>query len=76
MDCVVHVAFIMHVALYNMQWLIALHMHADITLNACECMVYELTLRLVLIGCARSNGTTSNRVAWLNKVVKKTCVGY
>ena len=29
-DCVVHVTFIMHVTLYNMQWHIALHMYEDI----------------------------------------------
>ena len=38
-DCVVHVAFIIHVARYNMQWRIALHMHRDIALNGYECMV-------------------------------------
>ena len=47
MDCVVHVVFIMHETLYNMYWHIALHMHGDITLNGCECMVNESTLRLV-----------------------------
>ena len=51
-------------------------MHGDIVLNGCECMVYELTLRLVLIKWAQLNGTTSNRVAWLKKMVKKICVGY
>ena len=35
----VHVAFIMHVAGYNMQRRIALHMHGDIALNEYECMV-------------------------------------
>ena len=36
---IVHVAFIMHVAYYKMQWRIALHMHGDISLNGCECIV-------------------------------------
>ena len=36
---IVHVAFIMHVVRYYMQWRIALHMHGNITLNGCECMV-------------------------------------
>ena len=39
MVCVIYVSFIIHLALYNMQWNIALHMHGDITLNGCECMV-------------------------------------
>ena len=30
-----------------MQWHLKLHMHGDITLNGCECMVSELTLCLV-----------------------------
>ena len=51
-------------------------MHGGITLNECECMVGKLTLRLVLIGWARLNGTTSNKVARLIKTVKKMCVGY
>ena len=51
-------------------------MHMDIALNGCECMVNESTLRLVLIRWARLNGTTSNRVAWLIKMVKKKCAGY
>ena len=38
-DCVVYVAFIIHVPCYNMKWHIALHMHEDIALNRCECMV-------------------------------------
>ena len=46
-DCVVHVAFIMHVTCYNMQWHIALHMHGNIALNRCECMVGKSTLCLV-----------------------------
>ena len=48
-DCV-HVAFIMHVTLYNMQWNLALHMHGDITLTGCECMVGKSTLCLVFNG--------------------------
>ena len=47
MDCVVHVAFIMHVTRYNMQWHMALHMHGDIALIVCECMVNESTLCFV-----------------------------
>ena len=58
-----------------MQWRIALHMHGDIALNECECMVEESTLHLVFDWVAQSSGTKSNRVARLNKVVKKTCVG-
>ena len=42
----------------------------------CECMVDKSTLRLVLIGWARLNGTTSNRVARLIKMVKKIRVRY
>ena len=49
-DCVVHVAFIMHVTLYNMQWHLALHRHGDIALNECECMVGKLTSCLVFDG--------------------------
>ena len=51
-------------------------MHRDIALNGCECMVKESTLRLVLIGWAWLNGTTSNRVARLSKMVKKKCLEY
>ena len=25
--------------MYNMQWRVALHMHGDMALNGCECMV-------------------------------------
>ena len=50
LDCVVHVAFIMHVTWYNMQWHLALHMHEDITLNRCEYMVGKSTLCLVFDG--------------------------
>ena len=59
-----------------MQWHIVLNMHGDFALNGCECMVNELTLCLVFDWWARLNGTTSNRVAWLSKVVKKICYGY
>ena len=55
--------------------IIALHLHGDIALNECECMVDKSTLHLVLIGWARLNWTTSNRVARLIKMVKKICVG-
>ena len=51
-------------------------MHGDIALNRCECIVGKQTLHLVLIGWARLNGTTSNRIAWLMKMVKKICVEY
>ena len=47
-------------------------MHEDIALSVCECMVGESTLRLM----GSVNGTTFNRVARLNKMVKKICVGY
>ena len=50
MNClvlVVRVAFIVHVAQYNIQWRIALHMHGDIALNGCECKVEKSTLCLV-----------------------------
>ena len=30
-----------------MQWHFTLHMHGDIALNGCECMVGKSTLRLV-----------------------------
>ena len=56
--------------------IIALHLHEDIALNGCECMVDKSTLRLALIGWARLNGTTSNKVAQLIKMIKKICVGY
>ena len=59
-----------------MQWHIALHMHGDITLNGCECMIGKSTLRLVFDWRCSVNGTTSNRVARLIKIVKKICVGY
>ena len=55
--------------------IIALHLHGNIALNGCECMVDKLTLSLVLIGWTQLNGTTSNRVARLIKMVKKICVG-
>ena len=51
-------------------------MHEDITLNECECMVGKSTLCLVFDWVNSVNGTTSNIVARLNKMVKKTCVGY
>ena len=59
-----------------MQWHIVLHMHGDIALHGCECMVNESTLRLVFDWVGSVNGTTSNIVALLNKMVKKICVGY
>ena len=39
-DCVFHVAFIMHV----MQWHLALHMHGNIALNGCDCMVGKINI--------------------------------
>ena len=57
-----------------MQSHIALHMHGDIALNGCECMVGKSTLRLVFNWVGSVNGTTSNKVARLNKMVKKICV--
>ena len=48
----------------------------DIALNGCECMVGKLTLRLVFDWVGLVNGTTSNRVARLIKMVKKICVEY
>ena len=59
-----------------MQWHIALHMHENIALNMCECMVGKSTLHLVFDWVGSVNGTTSTRVAQLNKMVKKICVGY
>ena len=53
-----------------------LHMQGDIALNGCECIVGKLTLRLVFDWVGSVNGTTSNNVALLNKIVKKICVGY
>ena len=49
-------------------------MHGDIVLNECECMVEESTMCLVFDLVGSSSGMKSNRVAQLNKVVKKTCV--
>ena len=39
----------------TMQWHIAFHMHEDIALNGCECLVNESTLRLVfdLVGSVK-----------------------
>ena len=39
-------------------------------------MVGKLTLRLVFDWVGSVNGTTSNRVARLIKMVKKICAGY
>ena len=50
-----------------MQWHIALHMHGDIVLNECECMVGKSTLHLVFDFVGLVNRTTSNKVAQLNK---------
>ena len=51
-------------------------MHVDIALNGCECMVGKSTLHLVFDLVGSVNGTTSNRVARLIKMVKKICVRY
>ena len=51
-------------------------MHGDIALNGCECMFGKSTLRLLLIGRARLNRTTFNKVAWKMKMIKNICVGY
>ena len=59
-----------------MQWHIALHMQGNIALSGCECMVGKSILRLVFDWMSLINGTTSNRVAQLNKIVKKICVRY
>ena len=59
-----------------MQWHIALRVHGYITLNGCECMVGKSTLCLVFDWVGSINGTTSNRAARLNKMVKKICAGY
>ena len=50
-------------------------MHVEIALNGCECMVGKSTLRLVFDWVGSVNGTTSNIIAMLNKIVKKICVG-
>ena len=59
-----------------MQWHLALHMHGDIVLNECECIVGESTLLLVFDWVGSVNRTTSNRVAQLNKMVNKICAKY
>ena len=51
-------------------------MHGDNALNGCECMVGKSTLCLVFDWVGTINGTTSNRVARLIKMVKKICEGY
>ena len=59
-----------------MQWHIALHMHEDMALNGCECMVGKSTLHLVFDWVGSVNGRTFNRVARLNNMVKKICAEY
>ena len=49
-------------------------MHENIALNGCECMVGKSTLCMVFDWVGSVNGTTSNRVARLIKMVKKICV--
>ena len=51
-------------------------MHEGIALNGCECMFGKSTLRLVLIGWARLNGTMSNGVTRKMKMVNKICARY
>ena len=74
MDYVVHVAFIIHVARYNTQLRITLHMHGDITYHECECMVENQHCVWCLIGWAWYLWMKSNRVSRLNEMIKKTCV--
>ena len=50
-------------------------MHVEIALNGCECMVGKSTLRLVFDWVGSINGTTSNIITMLNKMVKKICAG-
>ena len=52
-----------------------LHMHGDIALNGCECMVGKSTLCLVFDWVGSVNGKTSNKVARLIKMVKKFVPG-
>ena len=59
-----------------MQWHIALHMHGDITLNGCECTVGKSILCFVFDLVGSIDGTTSNRVAQLNKMVMNICDEY
>ena len=52
-------------------------MHGDIVLlNGCECMVGKSTLSLVFDSVGSINGTMSNRVSRLIKMVKKICAEY
>ena len=51
-------------------------MHWDISLNGCGCMVGKSTLCLVFDWVGSVNGTISNRVTRLIKIIKKICVGY
>ena len=51
-------------------------MPGDIALNGYECMVGKSTLCLVFDWVSSINGTTSNRVARLNKMIKKICDRY
>ena len=59
-----------------MQLHIALHMHGDIALSGCECMVGKSTLRLVFDWVGSVNRARFNRVVRLNKIVKKICASY
>ena len=56
---IVHIAFIIYVTWYKyaMAYIIALHMHGDIALNGCECMVGKSTQRLVFgwVGSVKSD---------------------
>ena len=51
-------------------------MHGDIALNGCECMVGKSILSLAFHWVGSVNGTMSNRVTRLIKMVKKICVMY
>ena len=51
-------------------------MHGNIALNGCECMDGKSILCWVFDWVGSTNGTTSNRVSLLNKMVKKISVEY
>ena len=51
-------------------------MHMDIALNGCVCIIGKSKLCLVFDWVGLVNGTTSNKVARLIKMVKKIYVGY
>ena len=67
---IVHVAFMIYVAFYNMQWCIALHMYEGITLNGCECMIminHHTCLLIGGLGTVRLCPTESHScITWKN----------